>query len=59
MSYTALQEINLHRNISLLRQLKISLPGLIHSVVATPDNLIIRTSSAKLRALSLVLRNTS
>jgi NADH:ubiquinone oxidoreductase subunit C len=59
MSYTSLQETNLHRNRALLRQLKISLPGLIHSVVATPDNLIIRTSPTKLRALSLVLRNTT
>ena len=59
MKYTGYQELDLHLKIRTLQQLEKKLPGLIHSTSPQVDALVVRTSSSKLRALSLYLRNST
>jgi NADH:ubiquinone oxidoreductase subunit C len=59
MKYTGFQELDLHIKARTLKQLENKLPGLIHSTSPQIDNLVVRTSSSKLRALSLYLRNST
>lgn len=59
MKYTGYQELDLHLKTRTLQQLEKKLPGLIHSTSPQVDALVVRTSSSKLRALSLYLRNST
>jgi len=59
MKYTGFQELDLHIKARTLKQLENKLPGLIHSTSPQIDNLVVRTSTSKLRALSLYLRNST
>lgn len=59
MKYTGFQELDLQLKTRTLRDLESKLPGLIHSTSPQIDNLVVRTSSTKLRALALYLRNST
>jgi NADH:ubiquinone oxidoreductase subunit C len=59
MKYTGYQELDFHIKVRTLKQLEKKLPGLIHSTSPQIDSLIVRTSSRKLRALALYLRNST
>lgn len=59
MKYTNYQQIVLRLNENTLKQLEQDIPGLIHSTAVSADNLIIRTTGSKLRAVALYLRNST
>lgn len=59
MKYTGYQELDLNIKLRTLRQLEKKIPGLIHSISPQIDALVVRTSSNKLRSLSLYLRNST
>lgn len=59
MKYTLYQQVALQLNANVLKQIQENVPGLVYSVRATPENLIVRTSGEKLRALALYLRNST
>lgn len=59
MKYTVYQQVVLRMNENMLNQIEQNVPGLIHSVQAKPDNLLIRTSSSTIRPLALFLRNST
>lgn len=59
MKYTNYQQIVLRLNETMLTQLAQDVPGLIHSTQAATDNLVVRTTGSKLRAVAVYLRNST
>lgn len=59
MKYTNYQKIALRMNENMLKQIENNVPSLVHSVQATADNLLIRTSHSAVRPLALYLRNST
>jgi NADH:ubiquinone oxidoreductase subunit C len=59
MKYTDYQQIALRLNENMLKQIERNVPGLVYSVQALPDNLLIRTCSSKIRPLAFYLRNST
>jgi len=57
VKYTHNQKVVLTSQNQLLQQTQQLLPALIHSAVATPDGLVLRTSASSLRPLAFFIRN--
>lgn len=59
LNYTHLQQISLEKSTQLAQRTKTNLPSILFSVTPSLDGLILRTSPAKIRAVSFFIRNST